>query len=183
MQCYVKDQRSDGRACEQSMTELLMLPTGEKITLASPIGRQRVKDEYLCEWKTAKFGPLRGRNPSCDFHEIWHTWLRLRDQQACQIWFGSDKKWRPHRNVKYTRGVTYFRVFKFYFFLGHAVWKKSAGRFWRLMAQTARLGIRKCLLGVRRTKIHILWVSGPQNPQTFPRYREIPANTHVSNNF
>ena len=30
------------------------------LSLAGPVGRQRVKDVYLCEWKTANFGPLRG---------------------------------------------------------------------------------------------------------------------------
>ena len=39
-------------------------------SLAGPVGRQRVKDEYLCEWKTANFGPPRGRTPSFDLHEI-----------------------------------------------------------------------------------------------------------------
>ena len=44
-----------------------------KLSLDGPVGRQRVKDVYLCEWKTANFGPLRGRNPLCDLHEIRHV--------------------------------------------------------------------------------------------------------------
>ena len=31
--------------------------TEKKKSLAGPVGRQRVKDDYLCEWKTANFGP------------------------------------------------------------------------------------------------------------------------------
>ena len=42
-----------------------------RLSLVGPVGRQRVKDDNLCEWKTANFGALRGRNPSCDLHEIW----------------------------------------------------------------------------------------------------------------
>src|SRR5208282_5699729 len=57
--------------------DITSLPVYTKInenslSLAGPVGRQRVKDVYLCEWKTANFGPLRGRNPSCDLLEIWH---------------------------------------------------------------------------------------------------------------
>ena len=51
------------------------------------------------------------------------------------------------------------------------------------MAQTARLGLRKCLLGVRIAKIQILGVAGPKTLKLFARYREIPAKTDVSNNF
>ena len=90
---------------------------------ASTVVLNSVKEDWQAVWTIAKFGPWPSRNHLTDQNQIWRDWLCSRVIQTCKVWLGTNKRWRLHEYLKYTRTVNSFM----YWTDLHAQWLKRRG--------------------------------------------------------
>ena len=87
--------------------------------ITRPPGRAKpsVNGVGRCNARMPNFDPMPHSQPLIDWVQNRCGWLHPGAHQHCQVWSGSDQRWRPQVVVTYTRCVTFF---PFFLFLGIA---------------------------------------------------------------
>ena len=108
-------------------------------------GEAYVNGEGRCSASMTNYYPMPHSQLLSDWVQNRCGWLHPGAHQHCQVWSGSDQRWRPQVVVTYTRSVTFFP-----FFVSRVRAQAiPVDRFSRTNAQKTRIDVRKCLFGSR----------------------------------
>ena len=105
---YARTPSLDFLVREQIVIRAITGPPGRAKPSVNGVGR--------CNARMPNFDPMPHSQPLIDWVQNRCGWLHPGAHQHCQVWSGSDQRWRPQVVVTYTRCVTFFPFFLFFYF-------------------------------------------------------------------